>query len=147
MKLFSRFISWLKGGSPTEPSSPFETLRTQRDAQVIFSEVTVSPTTPPNDQVGDGQFHVVVHNRRPYWALFRCPSGCGEVISLSLQPAHNPRWSVKTDGKGRPTLYPSVWRNNGCRSHFWVEAGRVLWCRDSGAAPSEARPDIYRPRN
>ncbi|MDM9644782.1 DUF6527 family protein [Rhizobium sp. S163] len=28
----------------------------------------------------------------------------------------------------RPTLHPSVWRNSGCRSHFWVRRGRIAWC-------------------
>ncbi|WP_425373246.1 DUF6527 family protein, partial [Klebsiella pneumoniae] len=32
------------------------------------------------------------------------------------------------DGKGRPTLYPSIWRTTGCRSHFWVRIGRIHWC-------------------
>jgi hypothetical protein len=39
-----------------------------------------------------------------------------------------PRWDIALDGKGRVSLHPSVWRRVGCRSHFWVRAGKIVWC-------------------
>ena len=57
-----------------------------------------------------------------------CPCGCGDVIELLVIPEAQPRWDIQIDAKGRPTLFPSVWLQTGCRSHFWLLAGRVKWC-------------------
>jgi hypothetical protein len=57
-----------------------------------------------------------------------CPCGCGRTIELLVIPEANPRWSVTTDAKGRPSLRPSVWVKDGCKSHFWVREGRIQWC-------------------
>lgn len=57
-----------------------------------------------------------------------CPCGCGYVIELLVVAEAKPRWNLKVDRKGRPTLTPSVWLKKGCRSHFWIREGRVHWC-------------------
>ena len=63
------------------------------------------------------------------WCVgMRCPCGCGRTIELLLIPEARPRWSLMVDKKGRPSVYPSVWLREGCRSHFWVCSGRVKWC-------------------
>jgi hypothetical protein len=59
-----------------------------------------------------------------------CPCGCGDVIELLLLPDVAPRWDIRIDRHGRPTLTPSVWRTTGCRSHFWLREGRVIWVDD-----------------
>ena len=58
----------------------------------------------------------------------RCPCGCGETIELLVLDGAKPRWDVLIDKKNLPTLHPSVWRQTGCRSHFWVRKGRINWC-------------------
>ncbi|WP_433995110.1 DUF6527 family protein [Afipia massiliensis] len=78
--------------------------------------------------------------------MFRCPCGCGDMISLPMQPPHNPRWRLSLSAAGRATLSPSVWRNKGCMSHFWIRDGRVYWTRDTGTEPWLARPDRYSKR-
>jgi hypothetical protein len=95
---------------------------------VWFNSLSVVDKTPKNECVGDREFIMVVYMGKPMWALFRCPCGCGQVISLSLQSIHHPNWKINKSSTGRPTLYPSVSQNKGCRSHFWVEDGRVHWC-------------------
>lgn len=57
-----------------------------------------------------------------------CPCGCGDRIELMLLKDVRPRWSASVDAKGRPSLFPSVWRKEGCRSHFWLRNGRIRWC-------------------
>ena len=61
------------------------------------------------------------------WAHFKCPCGCGEIINLSLMRGHRPSWTLKVSLKFRPSLYPSVWKKEGCGSHFWVKDGMVIW--------------------
>lgn len=61
-------------------------------------------------------------------AGMRCPCGCGERIELMLIREVKPRWDLNIDKKGFPGLKPSVWRNTGCHSHFWLLSGRVHWC-------------------
>jgi hypothetical protein len=50
----------------------------------------------------------------------RCPDGCGEAITLNLDPRTDKAWRVYKSKRGL-TLFPSVWRDTGCQSHF------VLW--------------------
>ncbi|MBS0162584.1 MAG: hypothetical protein JSS48_08440 [Nitrospira sp.] len=52
--------------------------------------------------------------------IMHCPDGCGEVITVNLDPRTTKAWRIYINKKGL-TLYPSVWRDTGCESHF------VLW--------------------
>jgi hypothetical protein len=47
---------------------------------------------------------------------------------MMLLEGVKPRWDIFVDQNGRPTLKPSVWLRVGCRSHFWLRKGRVVWC-------------------
>lgn len=68
------------------------------------------------------------------WSVgFCCPCGCGEVIELLLLPDVAPRWDIRIDQRGRPTISPSVWRATGCRSHFWLHDGRIRWVNDQAS--------------
>jgi hypothetical protein len=72
---------------------------------------------------------VVAREGEENWCVgIRCPCGCGSAIELLLIREAAPRWDLSTDASGLPTLRPSVWRRMGCRSHFWVRAGRIDWC-------------------
>ena len=113
------------------------------EPKVHFEKLTVVNRTPSNDTVDSEAFITVVYEGRPIWALFRCPCGCGTVISLSLQKVHNPNWTVEKTSTGRPTIYPSVWQNKGCYSHFWIRDGRVYWCHNTGTQPWVAEPSFY----
>lgn len=63
------------------------------------------------------------------WSVgMRCPCGCGDTIELMILDEARPRWDIEVDSKRRPTLRPSVWRQTGCRSHFWVRRGQIIWC-------------------
>ncbi|WP_430642141.1 DUF6527 family protein [Bradyrhizobium ivorense] len=110
---------------------------------VWFDRATVVEKTPSNAAVVEKHFVVVRYKDKFLWALFKCPCRCGEVVSLPLQAPHSPRWSVSINNAGRPSLYPSVWRNKACMSHFWIEDGRVFWTLDTGMAPWIAKPTLY----
>jgi hypothetical protein len=75
----------------------------------------------------------------PWSAALICPCGCGEVIQLSLLPDDSPSWTVSFDRDGLPALSPSVWRTKGCRSHFFLRHGTIVWFRGTGAVQRHAR--------
>ncbi|MHB8526186.1 MAG: DUF6527 family protein [Candidatus Acidiferrales bacterium] len=52
--------------------------------------------------------------------VMRCPDGCGEAITVNLDPRTDKAWRLYHSRKGL-TLFPSVWRDTGCQSHF------ILW--------------------
>ena len=63
------------------------------------------------------------------WCVgMRCPCGCGRTIELQVFPEARPKWKLSCDEKNRPTLHPSVWVKDGCKSHFWLREGQILWC-------------------
>jgi hypothetical protein len=59
--------------------------------------------------------------------LMRCPDGCGETLVVNLDPRSGKAWWFDIR-RGEPTLFPSVWREGGCGSHFIVWRGTILWC-------------------
>lgn len=63
-------------------------------------------------------------------AAMICPCGCGELIQLSLHEEGRPRWRLVTNDDKTVSLTPSIWRNNGCRSHFFLKHGRIEWCKN-----------------
>jgi len=97
---------------------------------IYFKSISKLNKTPTNALIPKNEFIVVVYKSTVFWALFRCPCGCNDVITLSLQKIHDPSWTVFETANGRPTVYPSIWRNQGCHSHFWIEDGKVYWAQD-----------------
>lgn len=62
------------------------------------------------------------------WAVaFRCPCGCGKRLELLLIKEVTPHWTISVSDEGKPTLYPSIWLKAGCKSHFWLRNGKVIW--------------------
>jgi hypothetical protein len=69
----------------------------------------------------------VVGERPHYWMLlFKCPCGCGEAIRLNTLRTASPSWKFHIRWR-RISVYPSVWRKVGCKSHFHVRKGKVRW--------------------
>jgi hypothetical protein len=60
-------------------------------------------------------------------AAHRCCCGCGREVITPLSPTD---WKLTYDGRS-VSLYPSVgnWSFD-CRSHYWIDKGKVLWADD-----------------
>lgn len=58
--------------------------------------------------------------------VFRCPDGCGDTVPVNLDPRAGPPWRLYRR-RGRNTLFPSVWRLEGCRAHFILWNDRIYW--------------------
>lgn len=80
------------------------------------------------EKLRDRRLYIIGDGLAPWAAAMLCPCGCGNVIQLSLLDADSPRWQLSVDRKGLPTLSPSVHRTKGCRSHFFLRAGQIVWC-------------------
>jgi hypothetical protein len=52
------------------------------------------------------------------WLVFHCPCGCGDLLRISLSRAIRPAWRIRLGRNGEISLYPSIDRSSGCRSHF-----------------------------
>lgn len=135
-KIFKKF--WRKARLP-------ELQETHRHVR-YYQPTLILEKTPSNAGIGERDFVLVDYQAVARWALFRCPCGCGDVISLPLAAPHDPRWSVYVDQDGFASLYPSVWRNTGCMSHFIIRSGSVFWADKSGVSPFDASPKFYKPR-
>lgn len=130
----NRFAQWLRNLSLNDQEVWFSR---EPLPPVTFSDIGVVDRPPPNRNVEKNAFYFISHEGRPKWVLFQCPCGCGDVVTLSLQQTHRPHWIVRKSRNRRANLQPSVWRNVGCMSHFWIHDGRVYWCHDSGTPPLE----------
>lgn len=69
---------------------------------------------------------VLVERGRPRSIVILCPCGCGDEIIVNIDSRVGPAWCL-FNKKGL-TLYPSVWRESGCKSHFIVWNERIYWC-------------------
>jgi len=70
--------------------------------------------------------------------LIACPDGCGETLVINLDSRAGKAWKLYRRGKIL-SLYPSVWRDGGCGSHFIVWRSKIIWCGrygDDHFAPS-----------
>lgn len=61
-------------------------------------------------------------------AALLCPCGCGERIEINLLKQARPCWTVHMSSNGVVSLTPSIWRQRGCGSHFFLRNGRIEWC-------------------
>lgn len=117
INLLKRALSWLQRLlSPGKAQV--------RPRQVVYVESDELPVDLPPHNL------VVAREADTLWvAGFVCPCGCGRRLELMLLEGVRPRWDLTVDADQRPTLHPSVWVADGCRSHFWLRRGIVHWCK------------------
>ena len=90
-------------------------------------KIKVIPDNPAPGTLGRNIVYVVGSNKFVKWAYLKCPCGCEEIIMLPLSKVQRPSWSVKRDFIGRATIMPSIFKLDGCKSHFWIKKGKVEW--------------------
>jgi hypothetical protein len=67
---------------------------------------------------------VIVYRERPRWLILACPCGCGSHIPVNLDRRAGPAWRLYQRRTGT-TVYPSVWRDSDCESHFIIAHDRI----------------------
>ncbi len=83
----------------------------------------------PPEQVATG-FVYLVGDGVPWSAMLICPCGCNQTIALSLIPNDRPRWRAREHEDGSVSISPSIWRTKGCKSHFFIKRGKIVWAID-----------------
>lgn len=59
--------------------------------------------------------------------VMACPDGCGELLTINLDARAGKAWRMYGT-PGELSLFPSVWRETGCRSHFILWRSKIYWC-------------------
>ena len=72
--------------------------------------------------------YIVGEGGHLWFAALLCPCGCGATVHMSLMPDGRPRWAMTAHEDGTISLSPSIWRTRGCRSHFFLRRGVIVWC-------------------
>ena len=82
---------------------------------------------------------VLVERGRPRLLILSCPCGCGEHFPINLDPRAGKAWRLyqaplstssavfsRRRARGDISLFPSVWRDSGCRSHYIIWNSRIM---------------------
>ena len=73
---------------------------------------------------------VIVESKAgPKCLLMKCPCGCVETLVVNLMASVGRAWQARVDRKGQLSLWPSVVRQSGCRSHFMLSHGQAYLIR------------------
>lgn len=91
-------------------------LRGEADYKDIASKLLEKP--------GDAAF---VRRGKLRSVVIKCPDGCGETLVINVDDRAEKAWRLIRRGKNL-TLFPSVWRDGGCGSHFIVWKSNIIWC-------------------
>ena len=62
---------------------------------------------------------VPVHRGVPRSLVMACSDGCGDTLTINLDPRTDKAWRFYRK-RNQVSIYPSVWRDTGCLSHFIV---------------------------
>jgi hypothetical protein len=69
---------------------------------------------------------VIVDRGGPRWLILSCPCGCGAELPINLDRRAGPAWRLYVSPKKGISVYPSVWRDTDCKSHFIIWRDKIL---------------------
>ena len=79
------------------------------------------------DRLEGGTLYILGEGHHRWSVALQCPCRCRAIIQLNLLAEAEPRWNLALHRDETVTLYPSIWRQKGCRSHFFIRRGKVEW--------------------
>lgn len=87
---------------------------------------------------------VLIIRKNPRWLLLKCPCKCDDVIPVNLDQRAGQAWRIYRGRYEQLSLFPSVWRDTGCLSHFIIWRGNIvlLGGREIYTYRSLADPDL-----
>ena len=69
---------------------------------------------------------VLIERGTPRWLLLACPCGCGAELPINLDARAGKAWRLYRHGSAGFSVFPSVWRDTDCESHFIIWRGNIL---------------------
>ena len=97
----------------------------------IFSKGSTSKFSEAIPKLHAPGDYVIVARGVPRSIVMACPDGCGEILPINLDRRVGKAWRTYESGQ-ELTVYPSVWRDTGCRAHFIIWRNKILWADGSG---------------
>jgi len=85
---------------------------------------------------------VLIERGRPRLLMLTCPCGCGEDLAINLDSRAGAAWQLYGSSRIGFSLFPSVWRTSGCRSHFIIWHNRILLFDSVGTDVESVEADI-----
>ncbi len=120
-------------------SRPFRRQRELPPSDNLLRALVVDEQPDPLDS---GICYLIGEDSDWWFAAFACPCGCRAEIVLNLLPTTRPRWRVEVGDDHLATIAPSINRHVGCKSHFFIREGSVLWANAQRAsAPTSGGPE------
>ncbi len=95
--------------------------------RVAFQKGAVAFLKDLPETFENNTYYLIGNNKNPWVAAFLCPCGCKGTIQLNLLKNAHPCWSIKLSWYKGISISPSIWRTEGCQSHFWIRKGQVIW--------------------
>jgi hypothetical protein len=86
------------------------------------------------DLLVENHFYLVGQKGYIWCGVMLCPCGCKKTIHLNLLPKGSPKWAYRIEKNKTISIYPSIWRSSGCRSHFFLNQGKIHWCKPNAKA-------------
>lgn len=111
MKIMRKLLAWVANRYKYYTASRY-----------TFEYVSDTPLNIPKFKV-----FVICEGSNPDSLVFKCPCGCQVDIHLNLLTDASPSWEVVRYKKHKHSIYPSVWRTTGCRSHFFLRNNKIIW--------------------
>ncbi len=68
------------------------------------------------DELATNTVYVAGQGDYNWFVAMICPCGCKETLFMNLQGNVRPKWTLTVHGNNTVSLYPSVWRQVGCRT-------------------------------
>lgn len=69
---------------------------------------------------------VIVDRQGPRWLILMCPCGCGKEFPINLDSRAGPAWKLYKNQRTGLSLYPSVWRESECKSHYIIWRNKIF---------------------
>lgn len=71
---------------------------------------------------------VLVERGVPRWLLLSCPCGCGAELPINLDSRAGKAWRFYMKPRLGISVFPSVWRDTDCGSHFIIWRDNIFLC-------------------
>lgn len=96
-----------------------------------YRKIEIKDDVPPVGNTNSSTIALYRKNGQFSWARFKCPCGCGQMITISLSPYFMPFWNVqvhKQNCRNTVTFHPSIWISMpNCSAHFYIRNNKVYW--------------------